>query len=144
MDTELKIQGINHVVTPPIRKKDMDIWNKIIGWIVDDGVLDKTDNSWEFRNYGVNYEISLKVKVNGKNAQANIHYFCGGLNLNFINFNENKVYEFMQIELDNAPPEFKNNLIRLNDYINDKKHLLIFNDKEYNCSVSFDANALTL
>lgn len=128
-----------------IRKKDIAIWNKVINWIVDDEILNKSDGSWEF-DYGMyGYDIDFIASVGKTKVKVRISSGHDDFNLVFMGDGMGEwSMDNMRVDLNTAPAELKDNLIRLNNYIADKKHILAHNDKEYNSSFSFDIENLSL
>lgn len=128
-----------------IRKKDIAIWNKVINWIVDDEILNKRDGSWEF-DYGMyGYDINFIASIRKNKVKVRISFGHDDFNLVFMGDGMGEwSMDNMRVDFDTAPAELKDNLIRLNNYIADKKHILAHNDKEYNSSFSFDIENLSL
>lgn len=128
-----------------IRKKDIAIWNKVINWIVDDEILNKRDGSWEF-DYGMyGYDIDFIASIRKNKVKVRISFGHDDFNLVFMGDGMGEwSMDNMRVDFDTAPAELKDNLIRLNNYIADKKHILAHNDKEYNSSFSFDIENLSL
>ena len=128
-----------------MRKKDIAIWNKVISWIVDDEILNKTDGSWEFDSGVFGYDIVFIANIKDRKVKIAISYGYNSFNLTFKGEGTGKfLSDNMSVYLCNAPSELKDNLIRLNSYIEDKKHILMHNDKEYSSSFSFDIENLSL
>ena len=128
-----------------MRKKDIAIWNKVISWIVDDEILNKNDGSWEFDSGVYGYDIVFIANIRDRKVKIRISYGHDSFNLTFSGEGTGKfLSDNMSVYLCNAPNELKDNLTRLNNYIEDKKHILMHNDKEYSSSFSFDIENLSL
>ena len=128
-----------------MRKKDIAIWNKVINWIVDDEILNKNDGSWEFEYGMYGYDIDFIANIRETKVKVRLSFGHDDFNLVFMGDGMGQwSMDNMRVDFHTAPTELKDNLIRLNDYIADKKHILAHNDKEYNSSFSFDIKNLSL
>lgn len=128
-----------------MRKKDIAIWNKVINWIVDDEILNKNDGSWEFEYGMYGYDIDFIASIRETKVKVRVSFGHDDFNLVFMGDGMGQwSMDNMRVDFNTAPAELKDNLIRLNDYIADKKHILAHNDKEYNSSFSFDIENLSL
>ena len=128
-----------------MRKKDIAIWNKVISWIVDDEILNKSDGSWEFEYGMYGYDIDFIATIRETKVKVRVSFGHDDFNLVFIGDGMGQwTMDNMRVDFHTAPAELKDNLIRLNDYIAAKKYILAHNDKEYNSSFSFDIENLSL